>query len=228
MGVFSSQDHPSLARGANGEVDSLIANTRVKYFESIEDRKTFEILRETVGQDYYSELSGQEAEHGTFSKTVREGDLYQIREKDRVNIRELRKQTEGQGVISFQDALVRSAAFYIPDNEKFSSELPMRINRFIEVLPPSPATLYSIYPERKDDELAETNPDAMHFPPIKLFGYDKAANSLLEKLRSSTSCSVAQFHRRKCRCACLNCSLNGLMERKRTTCFTTRKMICSR
>ncbi|MFW8068545.1 conjugal transfer protein TrbC, partial [Klebsiella pneumoniae] len=84
----------------------------------------------------YSELSGQEAEHGTFSKTVREGDLYQIREKDRVNIRELRKQTEGQGVISFQDALVRSAAFYIPDNEKFSSELPMRINRFIEVLPP--------------------------------------------------------------------------------------------
>ncbi len=97
MGVFSSQDHPSLARGANGEVDSLIANTRVKYFESIEDRKTFEILRETVGQDYYSELSGQEAEHGTFSKTVREGDLYQIREKDRVNIRELRKQTEGQG-----------------------------------------------------------------------------------------------------------------------------------
>ncbi|HDT4324736.1 TPA: conjugal transfer protein TrbC [Klebsiella aerogenes] len=182
MGVFSSQDHPSLARGANGEVDSLIANTRVKYFESIEDRKTFEILRETVGQDYYSELSGQEAEHGTFSKTVREGDLYQIREKDRVNIRELRKQTEGQGVISFQDALVRSAAFYIPDNEKFSSELPMRINRFIEVLPPSPATLYSIYPERKDDELAETNPDAMHFPPIKLFGYDKAANSLLEKI----------------------------------------------
>ncbi|VCX09567.1 hypothetical protein BANRA_05523 [Klebsiella pneumoniae] len=60
----------------------------------------------------------------------------------------------------------------------------MRINRFIEVLPPSPATLYSIYPERKDDELAETNPDAMRFPPIKLFGYDKAANSLLEKLRS--------------------------------------------
>lgn len=50
MGVFSSRDHPSLARGANGEVDSLIANTRVKYFESIEDRKTFEILRETVGR----------------------------------------------------------------------------------------------------------------------------------------------------------------------------------
>ncbi len=35
------RDHLSLARGANGEVDSLIANTRVKYFESIEDRKTF-------------------------------------------------------------------------------------------------------------------------------------------------------------------------------------------
>ncbi len=66
----------------------------------------------------------------------------------------------------------------------------------------------------------------MRFPPIKLFGYDKAANSLLEKLRSS-SCSGA-ISPEKCRCACLNCSLNGLMERKRTTCFTTGKTICSR
>lgn len=74
MGVFSSGSPVARPRRKR-RVDSLIANTRVKYFESIEDRKTFEILRETVGRDYYSELSGQEAEHGTFSKTVREGSV---------------------------------------------------------------------------------------------------------------------------------------------------------
>lgn len=147
MGVFSSQDHPSLSRGAKGEEDSLMANTRTKYFEAIEDEKTYEILRKTVGKDFYSELSSLNKKQGAFGATYDDSDQYQVREKDRVDIRELRSYTEGQGVISFQDALVRSASFYIPDEDKFS-DLPMRINRFLEVLPPSPVTMNAIYPER--------------------------------------------------------------------------------
>ena len=148
MGVFSSQDHPSLARGAQGEEDSLMANTRTKYFEAIEDEKTYEILRKMVGKDFFSELAGLNKKAGAFGSTYDDSDHYQVREKDRVDIRELRSYTEGQGVISFQDALVRSASFYVPDEDKWS-DLPMRINRFIEVLPPSPVTLDAIYPERK-------------------------------------------------------------------------------
>jgi len=147
MGVFSSQDHPSLSRGAKGEEDSLMANTRTKYFEAIEDEKTYEILRKTVGKDFYSELAGLNKKAGAFGNTYDDSDHYQVREKDRVDIRELRSYTEGQGVISFQDALVRSASFYVPNEDKFS-DLPMRINRFTEVLPPSPVTLDAIYPER--------------------------------------------------------------------------------
>nr|WP_269966642.1 hypothetical protein [Klebsiella pneumoniae]VXR48213.1 Uncharacterised protein [Klebsiella pneumoniae]VXZ93156.1 Uncharacterised protein [Klebsiella pneumoniae] len=75
MGVFSSQDHPSLARGANGEVDSLIANTRVKYFESIEDRKTFEILRETVGRIIIQSSPGRKPNTARFPKRSGKGSV---------------------------------------------------------------------------------------------------------------------------------------------------------
>ncbi|VCX09570.1 hypothetical protein BANRA_05524 [Klebsiella pneumoniae] len=91
MGVFSS--HPSFRPRRERRGGLAIANTRVKYFESIEDRKTFEILRETVGRIILSS-PGRKPNTARFPK--REGDLYQIREKDRVNIRELRKQTEGR------------------------------------------------------------------------------------------------------------------------------------
>lgn len=180
MGVFSSQDHPSLARGANGQEKSLMANTRTKYFESVEDEKTFEILRKSVGRDFYSELSAVTKTPRAVTTAYEDNDEYQIREKDRIDIRELRSYTEGQGVISFQDALVRSAAFYIPDDDKLSSRLPLRINRFIEVLPPNPSTLDDIYPEVRDKEISEQA--EFNFPPISLKGYDREVNSLLESL----------------------------------------------
>lgn len=180
MGVFSSQDHPSLARGANGQEKSLMANTRTKYFESVEDEETFEILRKSVGRDFYSELSAVTKTPGAVTTAYEDNDEYQIREKDRIDIRELRSYTEGQGVISFQDALVRSAAFYIPDDDKLSSRLPLRINRFIEVLAPNPSTLDDIYPEVRDKEISEQA--EFNFPPISLKGYDREVNSLLESL----------------------------------------------
>lgn len=182
-GVFSSQDHPSLSRGAAGEEDSLMANTRTKYFESIEDEKTYQILQKTVGRDFFSELSGLQKEPGMFGSSYRDDDRHTVRERDRVDMRELRAYTEGQGVISFQDALVRSAAFYIPDDEKFSTKLPMRINRFVEVLAPGPSTLKDIYPAYMTEEekaAAETTP--RHFPPVSLNGYTKDVNSLLEAM----------------------------------------------
>lgn len=180
-GIFSSQDHPSLARGAAGEEDSLMANTRTKYFESIEDEKTYQILQKTVGRDYFTQLQGVDKESGPFGATYKDSDRYGIAERDRVDMRELRSYTEGQGVISFQDALVRSAAFYIPDDEKFSSALPLRINRFVEVLPPGPATLASLYPGyMTDKEKAAAAEKPQTFPPVSLQGYTKDVNSLLE------------------------------------------------
>lgn len=87
-----------------------------------------------------------------FSSAGQVSDTYHVKDKDRITIRELRGMAEGEGVMSLEDRLVRSRAFYIPDDEKISKTLSVRINRFIEVLPPTTKTVMEIYPaliERK-------------------------------------------------------------------------------
>lgn len=183
MGVASSQDLPGMARGANGQEKSLMANTRTKYFMSIEDEETFEVLRKAVGRDYFSELSTLNRKPGDFSESYEDDDKYQIREKDRIDIREMRTMKEGEGVISFQDALVRNAAFYIEDSDKLSSRLPMRINRFVEVLAPNASNLKTIWPELHDTE-ENRNEDELWYnlPPVSLNNYDRRVNALLENI----------------------------------------------
>ncbi|MGK4397511.1 hypothetical protein ACNEP5_27455 [Escherichia coli] len=71
----------------------------------------------------------------------------------------------------------------------------------------------------------------MRFPPIKLFGYDKAANSLLEKIEVfyELQCGAISPEEMSV-CPCLNCSLNGLdgTENGRRAFTTAVKTICSR
>ncbi|MFO6428165.1 hypothetical protein ACLBOM_36500 [Escherichia coli] len=57
-------------------------------------------------------------------------------EKDRISLDELKNLNPGEGFISFKSALVPCNAVYIPDDEKLSSKLQMRINRFIDIRTP--------------------------------------------------------------------------------------------
>lgn len=183
MGVASSQDKHGMARDAKGQEKSLLANTRTKYFMSVEDEETFDILRKAAGQDYFSELSTLNRKSGDLSTTYEDDDKYQIREKDRVDIREMRNMKEGEGVISFQDALVRTSAFYVEDSDKLSSTLDMRINRFVEVLTPNVSNLKEIWPELHETD-EDQNDDEIWYnlPPVSLNSYDRRVNGLLENI----------------------------------------------
>lgn len=152
-GEISTQDIPGLERSAKSETASVLGNTRLKYCLSIEDPgKTFEVFRDVMGQGAVAEVSQIQDKSGMFSSAGQVSDTYHVKDKDRITMRELRGMAEGEGVMSLEDRLVRSRAFYIPDEEKISKTLSVRINRFVEVLPPTTKTVMEIYPaliERK-------------------------------------------------------------------------------
>ncbi|EBX7469628.1 conjugal transfer protein TrbC [Salmonella enterica subsp. enterica serovar Bareilly] len=147
MLVISAQDIQRFVSQFKGEYQTVNANTLVKWFMALQDEKdTFELAKATAGKDYYAELGEMKRTPGTVSSSYEEANTTYIREKNRITLDELKDLNPGEGFISFKSALVPGCAIYIPDDEKLSSKLELRINRFIDVGTPTEADLIALNP----------------------------------------------------------------------------------
>lgn len=147
MLVISAQDIQRFVSQFKGEYQTVNANTLVKWFMALQDEKdTFELAKATAGKDYYAELGEMKRTPGTVSSSYEEANTTYIREKNRITLDELKDLNPGEGFISFKSALIPGSAIYIPDDEKLSSKLELRINRFIDVGTPTEADLIALNP----------------------------------------------------------------------------------
>lgn len=147
MLVISAQDIQRFVAQFKGEYQTVNANTLVKWFMALQDEKdTFELAKATAGKDYYAELGEMKRTPGTVSSSFEEANTTYIREKNRITLDELKDLNPGEGFISFKSALVPGSAIYIPDDEKLSSKLELRINRFIDTGTPTEADLIALNP----------------------------------------------------------------------------------
>ncbi|HCQ0323108.1 TPA: TraM recognition domain-containing protein [Escherichia coli] len=132
MLVILAQDLQAMMRHGK-EVHSVNANLGTKQFMKTEDTEdTLKMIRAVGG-------TGQYAEQRTMSRTGMGGyedvDRVEFRDRDNIQLDELKALKEGQGIIVFEDRQVRSSSIYIPDNEKIS-KLNVKINRYIPLRRP--------------------------------------------------------------------------------------------
>lgn len=132
MLVILAQDLQAMMRHGK-EVHSVNANLGTKQFMKTEDTEdTLKMVRAVGG-------TGQYAEQRTMSRTGMGGyedvDRVEFRDRDNIQLDELKALKEGQGIIVFEDRQVRSSSIYIPDNEKIS-KLNVKINRFVPLRRP--------------------------------------------------------------------------------------------
>lgn len=148
MLVISAQDIQRFIDQFRGEYQTVNANMLIKWFMALQDEKdTFELAKATAGKDYYAELGEVKRTPGTVSSHYEDANTTYIREKHRISLDELKDLNPGEGFISFKSALVPSNAIYIPDSEKQSSTLALKINRFIDVGTPGEAELLAQQPK---------------------------------------------------------------------------------
>ncbi|AZS59265.1 conjugal transfer protein TrbC (plasmid) [Pectobacterium parmentieri] len=132
MLVILAQDLQAMMRHGK-EIHSVNANLGTKQFMKTEDTEdTLKMIRAVGG-------TGQYAEQRTMSRTGMGGyedvDRVEFRDRDNIQLDELKALKEGQGIIVFEDRQVRSSSIYIPDNEKIS-KLSVKINRYIPLRRP--------------------------------------------------------------------------------------------
>jgi len=135
MMIAAGQDLAAMAKGENKEeVDSMIANTKLKYTLASEDPdKTLEVFKKAAGEAITIETGSYQGSAGNFSPTSFRQDLTgSIQRRDRIELQELKALKEMEGILIFKDQVTRARSFTWFYSSKFSS-LPFRLNRFLQV-----------------------------------------------------------------------------------------------
>jgi intracellular multiplication protein IcmO len=132
MLVILGQDIQAMLKHGK-EVHSVNANLGTKQFMKTEDTEdTLKMIRAVGG-------TGQYAEQRTMERTgmgsYQDVDRVEFRDKDNIQLDELKSLKSGEGIIVFEDQLVRSNSIYIPDSEKIS-KLQVKINRYVPIRRP--------------------------------------------------------------------------------------------
>ncbi len=138
MMIASGQDIAGMAQGEHKEeVESMIANTKIKYTLALEDPdKTLDIFKKIAGQAITVETGAYEGSISHFIATnYRQNLTGSIQRHDRIELQELKALKEMEGIVIFKDQVTRARSFTWFHSAKFSN-LPFRINRFLQVARP--------------------------------------------------------------------------------------------
>jgi len=135
MMIAAGQDIAAMAKGDNKEeVDSMIANTKLKYTLALEDPdKTLDVFKKVAGESIMIETGSYEGAVSNLAPTNYRANLTgSIQRRDKITLSELKALKEMEGILIFKDQVTRARSFTWFHSAKFS-ELPFRINRFLQV-----------------------------------------------------------------------------------------------
>ncbi|EBZ0491353.1 conjugal transfer protein TrbC [Salmonella enterica subsp. enterica serovar Infantis] len=146
MLVLLGQDAQAMIRRSGGEFDSVNANQGTKLYLKTEDTKeTTANIKAAAGKGFYSEQESMERSGGILEPKYEDTNQLQIRERDNVELAELKALGPGEGILVFEDNVVRTSSIHIPNEEKIS-RLPLRLNRFVPMRKPEAEDLYQQIP----------------------------------------------------------------------------------
>ncbi len=147
--LLAGQEVQRLKTAAGDAVWTLIANMGVRITGKIMDPKdTLEILQLMAGTEYRAHMSALVQTGSIIGSGLNDDPRLQVSEKKKVDVEEVQALQEGENVTLFRGQVVRGSSLYIADADKFMKEA-VRINRFMEVNPPSEARLLATMPYRQ-------------------------------------------------------------------------------
>lgn len=146
--LLAGQEVQRLKTAAGDAVWTLIANMGVRITGKIMDPKdTLEILQLMAGTEYRAHMGSMVQQAGILGGWNDDNRL-QVSEKKKVDVDEVQALQEGENVTLFSGKVIRGSSLYIKDADKFAQDA-VRINRFVEVSPPSEQQLLATMPFRE-------------------------------------------------------------------------------
>ncbi len=131
--IFAGQDLPAFQKASKEEAASIGANTNIKICMKLEDpHETWDFFTKTAGEAYVTKVDSFQTKEGSVSNTYMDTKSSSTERRARIDLLDLKEQTEGEAHIFFKSTIVRSRMFYAnPQPVK-----KLKLNQFLKVEPP--------------------------------------------------------------------------------------------
>jgi intracellular multiplication protein IcmO len=131
--IFAGQDLPAFQKASKEEAASIGANTNIKICMKLEDPvETWDFFTKTAGEAYVTKVDSFQTKEGSVANSYMDTKSSSFEKRARVDLLDLKEQTEGEAHIFFKSKIVRARMFYA--NPKPVKQL--KVNQFLKVEPP--------------------------------------------------------------------------------------------
>lgn len=132
--IFAGQDLPAFQKASKEEAASIGANTNIKICMKLEDPvETWDFFTKTAGEAYVTKVDSFQTKDTSLANSYMDTKSSSFEKRARIDLLDLKEQTEGEAHIFFKSKIVRARMFYA--NPKPVKQL--KVNQFLKVEPPS-------------------------------------------------------------------------------------------
>ncbi|STX50629.1 protein IcmO (DotL) [Legionella busanensis] len=132
--IFAGQDLPAFQKASKEEAASIGANTNIKICMKLEDpTETWDFFTKTAGEAYVTKVDSFQTKDTSIANTYMDTKSSSFEKRARIDLLDLKEQTEGEAHIFFKSKIVRARMFYA--NPKPVKQL--KLNQFLKVEPPA-------------------------------------------------------------------------------------------
>lgn len=131
--IFAGQDLPAFQKASKEEAASIGANTNIKICMKLEDpTETWDFFTKTAGEAYVTKVDSFQTKETSLANSYLDTKSSSFEKRARIDLLDLKEQTEGEAHIFFRSQIVRARMFYAaPKPVK-----QLKINQFLKVEPP--------------------------------------------------------------------------------------------
>ncbi|KTC86359.1 TraM recognition domain-containing protein [Legionella brunensis] len=131
--IFAGQDLPAFQKASKEEAASIGANTNIKICMKLEDpTETWDFFTKTAGEAYVTKVDSFQTKETSMANSYMDTKSSSFEKRARIDLLDLKEQTEGEAHIFFKSKIVRARMFYA--NPKPVKQL--KLNQFLKVEPP--------------------------------------------------------------------------------------------
>jgi intracellular multiplication protein IcmO len=136
--IFAGQDLPAFQKASKEEAASIGANTNIKVCMKLEDPvETWDFFMKTAGESYVTHVDSFQVDQGSVLGTYADAKGARLEKRARIDLLDLKEQTEGEAHFFFKSKIVRGRFFYA--NPKPVKR--MHLNHFLMVDAPADAVV---------------------------------------------------------------------------------------
>lgn len=132
--IFAGQDLPAFQKASKEEAASIGANTNIKICMKLEDPvDTYDFFVKTAGEAYVTKVDSFQTKENSMTNAYSDTRSSSFEKRARIDLLDLKDQSEGEAHIFFRSQIVRVNMFYAaPKPVK-----KLKINQFLKVEPPA-------------------------------------------------------------------------------------------